>query len=51
MHQRQTVVIGADGNVRKVYRKVDVGVHAQQILDDVAHVTPVTPVTHAAHAS
>jgi peroxiredoxin Q/BCP len=33
-HQRQTVVIGADGNVLKVYRKVDVGLHAAQILDD-----------------
>jgi peroxiredoxin Q/BCP len=36
-HQRQTIVIGADGKVRKVYRKVDVGVHAQEILADVAH--------------
>jgi peroxiredoxin Q/BCP len=35
-HQRQTIVIGADGRVRKVYRKVDVGVHAQQILDDLS---------------
>jgi peroxiredoxin Q/BCP len=34
-HQRQTIVIGADGKVRKVYRKVDVGVHAQEILADV----------------
>ena len=33
-HQRQTVVIGADGKVVKVYRKVDVGVHAAQILAD-----------------
>jgi peroxiredoxin Q/BCP len=33
-HQRQTVVIGADGNVLKVYRKVDVATHAAQILDD-----------------
>ena len=33
-HQRQTVVIGADGNVLKVYRKVDVAAHAAQILDD-----------------
>jgi peroxiredoxin len=33
-HQRQTIVIGADGNVRKVYRKVDVGTHAQEILAD-----------------
>jgi peroxiredoxin Q/BCP len=36
-HQRQTFVIGPDGNVRKVYRKVDVTVHAQQILDDLTH--------------
>lgn len=33
-HQRQTIVIGADGNVLKVYRKVDVAVHASQVLDD-----------------
>jgi peroxiredoxin Q/BCP len=36
-HKRQTIVIGSDGNVRKVYRQVDVGVHAQQILDDLSH--------------
>ncbi len=36
-HQRQTIVIGADGNVRKVYRKVDVSTHAAQILDDLSH--------------
>jgi peroxiredoxin len=35
-HQRQTFVIGADGKVRKVYRKVDVSLHAAQILDDVS---------------
>ena len=34
VHKRQTVVIGKDGKVRKVYRTVDVGVHAQQILSD-----------------
>ena len=34
-HQRQTIVIGADGKVRKVYRKVDVTMHAQEILADV----------------
>ena len=32
--QRQSFVIGADGNVRKIYRSVDVAVHAQQIQDD-----------------
>jgi peroxiredoxin Q/BCP len=36
-HQRQTFVIGPDGNVRKAYRRVDVGVHAQEILDDLSH--------------
>jgi peroxiredoxin Q/BCP len=36
MHKRQTVVIGADGTVRKVYRKVDVAVHAQQVLADLS---------------
>ena len=32
--QRQSFVIGADGNVKKIYRSVDVTVHAQQIQDD-----------------
>ena len=31
---RQSFVIGADGNVKKIYRKVDVSVHAQEIADD-----------------
>ena len=35
-HQRQTFVVGADGNVAKVYRKVDVTVHAAQVLDDLS---------------
>jgi peroxiredoxin Q/BCP len=33
-HSRQTIVVGADGSVLKVYRKVDVTAHAAQILDD-----------------
>lgn len=32
---RQSFVIGPDGNVKKVYRKVDVTKHAAEILDDV----------------
>lgn len=36
VHKRQTIVIGADGKVAKVYRKVDVAVHAQEILGDVS---------------
>jgi peroxiredoxin Q/BCP len=36
-HQRETFVIGADGNVAKVYRKVDVTTHAAQVLDDLNH--------------
>ena len=36
-HQRQTFVVGADGVVVKVYRNVDVTVHAAQILDDLTH--------------
>ena len=36
-HQRQTFVIGADGSVQKAYRKVDVAVHAAQILEDLNH--------------
>ncbi|HEX3771079.1 MAG TPA: peroxiredoxin [Polyangiaceae bacterium] len=35
--QRQTFVIGPDGKVAKVYRKVDVTVHASQILEDLTH--------------
>ncbi len=36
-HRRETFVIGADGTVRNVYRKVDVTVHAAQILEDLSH--------------
>jgi peroxiredoxin Q/BCP len=36
-HQRQTFVIGTDGTVHNVYRKVDVTVHAAQILEDLRH--------------
>ena len=36
-HQRQTFVIGTDGRIVKVYRKVDVTVHASQVLDDLTH--------------
>jgi peroxiredoxin Q/BCP len=32
---RQSFVVGTDGNVKKVYRKVDVTVHAQEIGGDV----------------
>ncbi len=32
---RQTFVIGADGNVKKIYRDVDVTKHASEILADV----------------
>ena len=32
---RQTFVIGADGNVKKIYRKVDVSKHASEVLADV----------------
>jgi thioredoxin-dependent peroxiredoxin len=32
---RQTFVIGPDGNVKKVYRSVDVSKHASEILADV----------------
>jgi peroxiredoxin Q/BCP len=33
---RQTFIIGADGNVKKVYRDVDVSKHAAQVLADVS---------------
>jgi thioredoxin-dependent peroxiredoxin len=36
VHKRQTVVVGKDGKVARVYRQVDVGVHAQEILADVS---------------
>lgn len=36
-HHRETFVVGADGTVRNVYRKVDVTVHAAQILEDLSH--------------
>lgn len=32
---RQTFVIGADGNVKKIYRNVDVAKHASEVLSDV----------------
>jgi peroxiredoxin Q/BCP len=34
MLDRQTIVIGADGNVKKIYRKVDVTKHAAEIKAD-----------------
>ena len=33
---RQSFVIGADGNVKKIYRDVDVTVHSQQIEGDLS---------------
>ena len=32
---RHTIVIGADGNVKKIYREVDVAKHAAEIMADV----------------
>jgi len=32
---RQTFVVGADGNVKKIYREVDVSKHASEVLADV----------------
>jgi peroxiredoxin Q/BCP len=32
--QRQSFVVGADGTLKKIYRKVDVKVHAQEIAQD-----------------
>jgi thioredoxin-dependent peroxiredoxin len=34
VHKRQTIVIGADGIIKKVYRQVDVSAHAEQVLGD-----------------
>jgi peroxiredoxin Q/BCP len=39
-HRRETFVISADGSVRKVYRQVDVSVHAQQVLADLTGPVP-----------
>ena len=38
-HARQTFVIGKDGTVQKVYRKVDVTAHAAQVLADLTQLT------------
>lgn len=35
MHQRQTFVVGKDGTLKKIYRKVDVAGHSGAILGDV----------------
>ncbi|MCA9583784.1 MAG: peroxiredoxin [Myxococcales bacterium] len=37
---RQTIVIGKDGNVQKIYREVDVSVHDKQIVDDLGAAKP-----------
>jgi thioredoxin-dependent peroxiredoxin len=39
-HRRETFVIGSDGRVRKVYRTVDVAVHAQEVLGDLTGPRP-----------
>ncbi|MCL2448931.1 MAG: peroxiredoxin [Polyangiaceae bacterium] len=39
VHKRQTVVIGSDGTVRKVFRSVDVTVHAQEVLSELGRAT------------
>jgi peroxiredoxin Q/BCP len=36
MHSRQTIVIGPDGSVKKIYRTVDVTKHPAEILADVS---------------
>jgi peroxiredoxin Q/BCP len=42
-HKRQTIVIGPDGKVAKVYRKVDVATHAQEILGDITQPAAAPP--------
>jgi peroxiredoxin Q/BCP len=42
VHKRQTIVVGPDGKVTRVYRTVDVAVHAQQILGDLTQSPPRT---------
>jgi peroxiredoxin Q/BCP len=39
VHKRQTIVIGPDGKITKVYRSVDVSMHAQEILNDLNHLS------------
>jgi peroxiredoxin Q/BCP len=39
VHRRQTIIIGPDGVVRRVYRSVDVANHAEQVLADLASLT------------
>jgi peroxiredoxin Q/BCP len=39
VHKRQTIVIGPDGKIAKVYRSVDVSVHAQEVLGDLDHLS------------
>ena len=39
VHRRQTIIIGSDGVVRKVYRSVDVATHAEQVLADLGRLT------------
>jgi peroxiredoxin Q/BCP len=36
-HKRQTIVVGRDGRVERVYRTVDVTTHAKEILADLDH--------------
>ena len=36
---RQTFVIGTDGNLKKIYRDVDVAKHAAEVLADVKSAT------------
>ena len=36
MHSRQTIVIGPDGSVKKIYRTVDVTKHPAEILADIS---------------
>jgi peroxiredoxin Q/BCP len=49
VHKRQTIVIGPDGNVAKIYRTVDVTKHADEIRADVgAAASPSTTATTTA---
>lgn len=40
---RHTIVIGPDGNIKKLYRTVNVANHAAEILRDVEGMTPPAP--------
>ena len=33
LHARQTIVLGSDGTIRRIFRKVDVAIHAREVIE------------------